>query len=77
MTDKLYDLIIPPGVPKKIIMELGEKYDVELAGRRMLIDFAAMEGDVREILVFRGDLETVQKVEAEMKAKLEEFIEED
>lgn len=74
MTEKQYDLIIPPGVPKKIILELEEKYDVQVVSRKMPITFAAMDQDVREILVFRGELETIQQVEADMKAKLQEFI---
>ena len=33
-----------------------------------------MDGDARELLAFRGDLKTVQKVEEYLFTRLEEFI---
>jgi len=76
-TEKLYDLIIPPGVPRTIIMALEEKYDVTVVPRKLPVTLAAMDQDVREILVFRGELETIQQVETDMKARLQEFIDEE
>ena len=50
----LYDLIVPPGVPRSIIIEITKKFEVELVVRREKLHFANMDGDERELLAFRG-----------------------
>ena len=69
MTDEeqLFDIIIPPGVPQKIILDISKKFDVEVVDRREKIKFANMEGDERDLLAFRGKLEVMQKVETYMR----------
>jgi len=74
---QLYDVLIPPGVPRKIIADVLDKYDVELVERKQRLYFANMEGDEREILAFRGSLEVAQEVEKFIFAELEKFIEEE
>ena len=76
MTDEeqLFDIIVPPGVPQKIILDISTKFDVEVVDRREKIKFANMEGDERDLLAFRGKLEVMQKVEAYMRNELNKFI---
>ena len=78
MTDdeQLYDVLIPPGVPQKIIIDVTKKFDVKVVGRKEKLTFANMEGDERELLAFRGKLEEVQKVEKFMIEQLKAFVEE-
>lgn len=54
----LYDLAIPLSTPITVIRELVEKFELEPVRRNAKMD---MTGEVmdREILVLRGDLETV------------------
>lgn len=61
----LYDLAVPLSMPITVIRELVEKFDVEPVLRPGKMD---MTGEVmnREILVLRGDLETVRAVEKYM-----------
>ena len=61
MTDEeqLFDIVIPPGVPQKIILDITGKFDVEVVDRREKIKFANMEGDERDLLAFRGKLEVM------------------
>ena len=72
--EKLYDVIIPPGVPRKLIVEISKKFDVKVVERKEKIKFANMEGDERELLAFRGKLETVQAVEKYMLEQLRIFV---
>jgi hypothetical protein len=75
MTDEqLYDVLIPPGVPRSIIKEVLGKYDVEITSRKERMTFANMEGDTRELLAFRGKREVVEQVEKYMLQRLDEFI---
>ncbi|HOV82488.1 MAG TPA: hypothetical protein PLQ01_07400 [Methanothrix sp.] len=61
----LYDLAIPLSMPLSVIRELVENFDLDLLRRPGKMD---MTGEVmdREILVLRGDLETVRAAEKYM-----------
>ena len=72
--ESLYDIIIPPGVPQKLIVEISKKFDVTVVDRKEKIKFANMEGDERELLAFRGKLEVMQKVETYMRDQLIAFV---
>ncbi len=72
--EPLFDVLVPPGVPRSIIKEVIQKFDVELVERKERMTFANMEGDERDLLAFRGKRETVEQVEKYMIQKLKEFI---
>lgn len=72
--EPLFDIIIPPGVPQKIILDISKKFEVAVVDRREKIKFANMEGDERDLLAFRGKLEVMQKVETYMRDQLNAFV---
>jgi len=72
--EQLYDIIIPPGTPKKLIVDVSKKFDVTVVERKEKIKFANMEGDERELLAFRGKLEVMQNVETYMRDQLIAFV---
>jgi hypothetical protein len=72
--EELFDVLIPPGVPRSIIREVVQKFDVTLVERMERIRFANMEGDERELLAFRGKREIVEQVEKYMLQRLDDFI---
>jgi hypothetical protein len=73
--EQLYDLLIPPGVPRKLIMEISQTYEVEVVSRKEKLFFANMEGDERDILAFRGKKEELEKVHEFLLAELKKFVE--
>jgi len=73
--EQLYDVLIPPGVPQKLIIEISKKFKVKVVERMEKLRFANMEGDERELLAFRGKLEVVQEVEKYMLDQLKAFVE--
>jgi len=73
--EQLYDVLIPPGVPQKIIVDIAKKFDVKIVEHKEKITFANMEGDERELLAFRGKLDVIQNVEKYMLEQLKAFIE--
>lgn len=73
--EPLYDVLIPPGVPQKLIVDISKKYDVTIVERKEKIKFANMDGDERELLAFRGKLEVVKQVEKYMLEQLHLFVE--
>ena len=74
--EPLYDVLIPPGVPRKIIVDIPKKFAVTVVERKQKLKFANMEGDERELLAFRGKLEVVQQVEKYMLEQLRAFVQE-
>ncbi len=72
--EPLYDIIIPPGVPQKVILDISKKFDFTIVERREKIKFANMEGDERDLLAFRGKLEEMKKVEIYMREQLNAFV---
>ncbi|MDD1667414.1 MAG: hypothetical protein LUO96_02990 [Methanomicrobiales archaeon] len=73
--EELFDVIIPPGVPKTIIIDTMSKFDVQVVERKMPLYFANMDGTEREILAFRGKREVAVEVEKYLKEELAKFIE--
>lgn len=71
---ELFDLLIPPGVPRSIIKDILAKFDVQLIERKQRLHFANMDGDEREILAFRGTRDVVEKVQDHLFSELQAFI---
>ncbi|MCU0631545.1 MAG: hypothetical protein MUC66_01035 [Methanolinea sp.] len=74
--EELFDLLIPPGVPRSIIADIITQFDVQLVERKQRLHFANMDGDEREILAFRGTRAKVEKVQDYMFKELQKFIDE-
>jgi hypothetical protein len=71
---ELFDLLIPPGIPRKMIIEITQKFDVEIVERKERLYFANMEGEERELLAFRGRREELEKAQDYLMNELKEFI---
>ncbi|MGD0080818.1 MAG: hypothetical protein ABSB80_09265 [Methanoregula sp.] len=74
--EQLFDIVIPPGVPRKMILDVTKKFDVKVVERKEKIKFANMEGDERELLAFRGKRDVMQQVEKYLIDQLKAFVEE-
>ncbi|MCZ7382988.1 MAG: hypothetical protein O8C64_15635 [Candidatus Methanoperedens sp.] len=53
----LYDLVLPPGVPQKLIAEAIEKFNLEVTVRKCALKTIDVETD--NLLVLRGELDAV------------------
>jgi hypothetical protein len=73
-TEELFDLLIPPGVPSKLIIEITQKFDLEVVERKERMYFANMQGDERELLAFRGRREDLEKAQTYLMDELMKFI---
>lgn len=72
--EELYDMLVPPGVPRKMIYDVVDKFDVEVVRRQQKLSFANMDGDARELIAFRGKREIVEEVQKYLFEQLKEFI---
>lgn len=72
--EELYDVLIPPGVPRSIILDIAKKFDVEVVERMQKLSFANMEGDERELLAFRARRDVAEQVQNYMVDEVRRFI---
>ena len=78
MTDDepLYDVLIPPGVPQKIIFDVTEKFDVKVVERMEKTQVRQYGRRRSGAAGVPGTMETAQKVEKYMIEQLKAFVEE-
>jgi len=72
--EPLYDVLIPPGVPRSIIIDIAKKFEVDVVESKQKLHFANMDGDERELLAFRANREVAEKIEKYMIAEVRRFI---
>ena len=74
ITDKedlvLFDLVLPPGLPHKIIMEAIDKFNLEVTTRRVALKTIDVEQE--NLLVLRGKLDDVNNAHDYIYQKLSE-----
>ena len=72
-----FDLIIPPGTPRKLIINMAKELDLEMVIRTDVYVPIGISDIQREILVIRGDERTIRKVEKILFDRLTEFVGDD
>ncbi|GFO97690.1 hypothetical protein ig2599ANME_1897 [groundwater metagenome] len=66
----IYDLVLPPGVPHKVIMEAVEKFNLEVVTRKCAVK--TIEVDADNLLVLRGELDAVNSAHDYIYQKMSE-----
>jgi len=66
----LYDLVLPPGIPHKLIMEVMDTFNLEVATRKCAVQTIDVEPD--NLLTLRGELDSVNKAHDYIYKKLSE-----
>jgi hypothetical protein len=69
----MFDLIIPPGTPRRLIVDMAKEYNIEIAMRNDCYVPIGVSDIPRELLCFRGDEKTVRKLEKVMTKRLKEW----
>ena len=66
----LYDLVLPPGIPHKLILEVIDTFNLEVTTRKCAVQTVDIEPD--NLLTLRGDLDSVNKAHDYIFQKLSE-----
>ena len=53
----LYDLVLPPGVPHKLIVDAMERFNLEVSTRKCAVK--TIDVDTDNLLILRGELDSV------------------
>ncbi len=66
----MYDLVLPPGIPHKVIIEAVDKFNLEVTTRKCALK--TIDVDQENLLVLRGELEAVNNAHDYIYKKLSE-----
>ncbi len=66
----IYDLVLPPGIPHKVIIEAVDKFNLEVTTRKCAVKTIDVEQD--NLLVLRGELDAVNNAHDYIYQKLSE-----
>lgn len=67
----LYDLVLPPGVPQKVIIEAVDKFNLEVTTRECALKTIDVEKE--KLLVLRGELDSVNSAHEYIYKKMSEM----
>ncbi len=70
----VFDLLIPPGTPRKLILKLAKEYPVQIVRRDDVFVPVGVSDVERDLLAIRGDRKTIQKMEKILFQEIEAFI---
>ncbi|MCD1296184.1 hypothetical protein CUJ83_14370 [Methanocella sp. CWC-04] len=68
-----FDLLIPPGTPRKLIIRLAKEHDLNIVRRDDIFVPIGVCDIERDLLAIRGDKKTVEKMNKILLKELEEF----
>lgn len=71
----VYDLLIPPGTPRKLIIKLAKEYPVQIVRRDDVFVPIGVCDIERDLLAIRGDEKTIRKMEKILLQEIDSFIE--
>ena len=69
----IFDLLIPPGTPRKIVLKMAKNYNLDVIRRDDIYVPIGVSDVERDILAFRGDEKTVNKLEKILLKELEDY----
>ncbi len=72
--DDIYELVLPPGIPQKVIIEACKKFNIDVVPAYADVETGLADVTARDLLAFRADKETIEKIRAFIIAETEKFI---
>ncbi len=69
----VFDLLIPPGTPRKIVLKMAKNFNLEVVRRDDIYVPIGVSDVERDVLAFRGDKKTVNKLEKILLKELEDY----
>jgi hypothetical protein len=71
----VFDLLIPPGTPRKLIVRLAKEHPVQIVRRDDIFVPVGVCDIERDLLAIRGDEKTIKKMEKILLQEIDSFIE--
>ncbi len=72
----IYELVLPPGIPSKVIIEACKKFDTDVVSSYADIETGLADVTARDVLAFRADKDTIEKIREFVIEETRKFINE-
>ncbi len=74
--EDIYELVLPPGIPQKVIVEACKKFDTDVVPAYADVETGLADVTARDLLAFRSDKDTIEKIRTFIIEETERFINE-
>ncbi|MGZ4905445.1 MAG: hypothetical protein ACXV5T_01695 [Halobacteriota archaeon] len=74
--EDIFELVLPPGIPSKVIVEACKKFDTDVVPAYADVETGLADVTARDLLAFRADKDTIERIRAFIIEETEKFINE-
>ena len=74
--EDVYELVLPPGIPSKIIIAACKEFNTDVVSAYADVETGLNDVTSRDLLAFRADKETIEKIQEFVVEETRKFIDE-
>jgi hypothetical protein len=74
--DDVYELVLPPGIPSKVIIAACKEFNTDVVSAYVDVETGLADVTGRDLLAFRADKETIEKIRKFVIEETRKFINE-
>ena len=72
--EDVYELVLPPGIPSKVIIAACKEFSTDVVTTYTDVETGLADVTSRDLLAFRADKETIEKIRAFVIEETKKFI---
>jgi hypothetical protein len=74
--EDVYELVLPPGIPSKVIIAACKEFNTDVVSAYVDVETGLADVTSRDLLAFRADKETIEKIRKFVVEETRKFINE-
>jgi hypothetical protein len=74
--EDVYELVLPPGIPSKVIIAACKEFNTDVVSAYVDVETGLADVTSRDLLAFRADKETIEKIRKFVIEETQKFINE-
>jgi hypothetical protein len=74
--EDVYELVLPPGIPSKVIVAVCKEFNTDVVSAYADVETGLADVTSRDLLAFRADKETIEKIREFVIEETRKFIDE-
>jgi hypothetical protein len=74
--EDVYELVLPPGIPSKVIIAVCKEFNTDVVSAYADVETGLADVTSRDLLAFRADKETIEKIREFVVEETRKFIDE-
>jgi hypothetical protein len=74
--EDVYELVLPPGIPSKVIIAACKEFNTDVVSAYADVETGLADVTSRDLLAFRADKETIEKIREFVEEETRKFINE-